>query len=177
MDIRKHVYIWINKILDFTTYKDCIIVDGGMFDGERGFGDEEWRSYEGELSYISKNFKITVMGGVHHCHTQRSGIKWSIDKQDNFPNVPFLLTNNNNLKHIYDGEVSITQTEFIEDVFEHNKGYDFTLISENMIGVIKKINNNFYLELFAEIDFDSDTILNEKFVFVEWEDESCIINW
>ena len=198
MDINKYIYIWINytkhrkgtdvlkavKVGEEITWvesikEDTIVFDGNTFDEEFGFGgDEKERYYNGELVCLSKEFHLAITGELSTCHKQRIGTQWSIYGCKNFPSSPFLLTNNNNIRHVYNGEVNIEQTEAAREIFEfYAEDKDFTIISENMIGVIQQKNNKYYLDLFAESDFDNDEMKDEKFFFAQDGDEACIINW
>ena len=126
----------------------------------------------------AKDLKITVSGKVGKCHSKRLGPKMWIHEQSQFPPVPFLLTSNNNLKYIYGGKVNIEQTKAAREIFEFfgDEDGDYSILSQNMIGIVQKRNKEFYLTLFAESDYDIDKIKQENFFFAEWEEDACIIN-
>lgn len=169
MDISQNIYIWVTDAEPFEDGK--LLLDGISFDGYFGFGDENCRSYAGQLLMISDNESMTSDCGISTIHLSRNGYKWVLESNTTVT-TPFLLTNNLTLKNSYYGSVSASLTDFSSKVFERDVTGAYPVIASNFIGILQ--NDNFSLSLIAFSAEDS-IIPYEKVFFSEWEKELGIV--
>lgn len=166
MDINKHMYIWINSI--FKETKEAIIVDGNEYDNEFGFGLNN-RTYLGDYLEISKNFSIKKHGEIDIIHYSHGGFKWYIENTQSELIIPFLLTSDIDLCHIFSGEIQLEINKEVINIFSKFPNSNFPIISDKCIGNLNiKEGKYFYIDVFSNLDINNLDILKEKFCFPEF---------
>lgn len=147
MDINKEMYIWVDTI--FQKNKYGIVVDGNSFDEELGFGLEK-RMFEGEFIQISKSGRIMDNGRIEMIHYSHFGLKWIINNASPFLDIPFLLTNNLSINHIYSGLAQFTPSREAEISFNKYQNNSFAIVSKQCIGNLCVNKKSFYFDIFSD---------------------------
>ena len=171
MDINKEVYIWVDTIFS-QIEKDSIVFDGNSFDDEMGFGMEK-RCYEGEFIQLSKDGSAKESGKISMIHYSQSGLKWIVDVDDFTMKLPFLLTNNLAMDHVYSGEIHIALTHKAKTKLEKYPNTNFSVISENCIANLSCYEESVFMDIFTDkINLKFTDLPKEHFCFEGYDD--CI---
>lgn len=171
MDINKEMYIWVDTIFQ-KDIKKGIVIDGNSFDDELGFGMEK-RNYEGEFIQLSKDGTVKNFGEISMIHYSRFGLKWIVNANDFAMKLPFLLTNNLTMNHIYSGKICITLTHEAKRKLEKHSDANFAVISENCIANLSTHGEFIFMDIFTDRKNLKFTDLSkEHFCFEGYDD--CI---
>lgn len=147
MDINKEMYIWVETI--FQKNKYGIVVDGNSFDDELGFGLDK-RRYEGKFIQVSKNGRIMDNGKIDMIHYSNLGLKWVVNNTVPLLDVPFLLTNNSTINHIYSGKAQFTPSCEAEESFIKYPNSSFAIVSKQCVGNLCVNEKSFYFDIFSD---------------------------
>jgi hypothetical protein len=168
MDINEHIYLWVNEIYE-ERENTSIIIDGIVFDEELGFGKYK-RNYNGEIICLSNDRKVISRNEISTIHISHVGLKWIMKNNKDLPIIPFLLTDNINLKLIYDGNVQLNASAEMEETIQRYPQSEFAVYSSKCIGIIKhNCDNHYIIKIFSETDINVNGIHNEEFQFSEWD--------
>ena len=171
MDINKEMYIWVDTVFQ-KTKKEGIVFDGNSFDNEMGFGFEK-RCYEGEFIQLSQNGSVRNFGKVSMIHYSRFGLKWIVNTDNFTMKLPFLLTSNLAVNHVYSGEIQMILTNNAKKKTEKYSDTDFAVISENCIANLSIHESSVFMDIFTDkINFKFADLSKEHFCFEGYDD--CI---
>ncbi len=171
MDINKEMYIWVDTVFR-KTKKGSIVFDGNSFDDEMGFGLEK-RCYEGEFIQLSKCGSVKNFGKISLIHYSRFGLKWIVNTDNFTMKLPFLLTGNLAVNHVYSGEIQIILTDNAKKKIEKYSDTDFAVISENCIANLSIHESSVFMDIFTDkINFKYTDLSKEHFCFEGYDD--CI---
>lgn len=171
MEINKEMYIWADTIFQ-KDIKEGIVIDGNSFDNDLGFGMGK-RSYEGEFIQIFKGGTVINFGEINMIHYSRFGLKWIVNSNGFTMKLPFLLTSNLAMNHIYSGKICITLTHKAKTKLEKHSDVNFAVISENCIANLYTHDKLVFMDIFTDRRNLRLTDLSEEHFCFEGYDD-CI---
>lgn len=169
MDINKQMYIWVDTIFRENVDGSGIVVDGNAYGDELGFGMDK-RDYTGQFIQISQEGKTNDYGKIDMIHFSRFGLKWNVDSKIPFSKIPFLMTSNLEVNHIFSGEIYLKPSTNAQSVFEKFSNRNFPIVSKKCIGNLNIKESKFYIDVFSDSKIDKSDILNEAFCFAGYDD-------
>ncbi|MCU7929100.1 MAG: hypothetical protein KZQ97_22075 [Candidatus Thiodiazotropha sp. (ex Dulcina madagascariensis)] len=162
MDISNHVYIWVTSV---DTLGDGVVLNGLVFDGEFGFGDDEVREYSGTLAALSSAERSVISAELSTIHIAGKGVLWSIST-DKLPNAPFLLTSNLDLTGPVIRNITLSPTAEVSEIFQRNREDSYPVCSTHVVGILEHSNERDVLIGFTT--GNEDLIGLEELGFSEW---------
>lgn len=171
MDINKEMYIWVDAVFH-KNEKESIVFDGNSFDDEMGFGMGK-RCYEGEFIQLSKDGSVKKIGEISMIHYSRFGLKWIVNTDNFMMKLPFLLTSNLAMNHVYSGEIHIILTDRAKKKLDQYSDTNISVISENCIANLSIHERSVFMDIFTDkINFKFADLPKEHFCFEGYHD--CI---
>lgn len=143
------------------------IADGTPIDGYHGFGDDEIRSFDGEVALLSFENKLIQYISISLMHFSRGGFKWRINETEFLPQPPFLISSDLAIEIIFNGNVEMSESP--EDFnFSEPDSYVYSVATRNWFGIMKlEGDNQVHLVAFS----------SKKDVTVAVEDELWTFEW
>jgi hypothetical protein len=133
MDISKHVYIWVTSV---DTLEDEFLLNGLVFDGGFGFGEDEEREYTGSLAVLSSEQRSEINGELSTIHIAGKGVIWSINT-DKLPSVPFLLSSNLELTGPVVRNITLSPTAEVTEILHRDRKESYPVCSTQVLGILE----------------------------------------
>ncbi|MDY6936727.1 MAG: hypothetical protein SWY16_03590 [Cyanobacteriota bacterium] len=164
--------IWVTESSLYKNSPRSWIVDGTAIDGNRGFGHERPRYFDGkavlltpEKKFVEKEFSI---GEIHF---SRAGFKWVIERASPLPPPPFLVSSDEKIQMIFNGEAEVVEDPGEVDFFDTEDFYCYPMPigTRNWFGVWAiKGNKKVHLVAFSS-NKDAKIAEDEQLWSFEWE--------
>lgn len=94
--------------------------DGIAFDDYHGFGDNKTRHFDGDVVLLSGDNKTIESLSISSAHFSREGFKWLLREAESLPKPPFLISSDQAMQIIFDGDVEISEEREVIDLSEPN---------------------------------------------------------
>lgn len=169
MDINKGMYIWVDTISRNDWNGSGTVVDGDSYDEELGFGTDK-RGYKGDFLQIFEKETVVNKGDIGMIHISRVGLKWIVNSEKEINKVPFLMTDNLNMKHLFSGSIMLDPSASAQKAFERYPNQNLSIWSQRCIANIS-INDDLYsIDVFSDQNIGIPDIVNEDFCFAGYDD-------
>jgi hypothetical protein len=166
--------IWVTEIVEKEGTGQCLI-KGLAIDGDYGFGDEDTRSFEGQVALMSINDKKVIDARINTAHSTRiAGPLWSLrtGHHQDLLEPPFLITNILNLFILKNDSIELRLCSEAHDILSsEGPGNIYPICTPTTFGILEYCSVDKYgLTVFTPNQASNLSFLNgETILFSEWD--------
>lgn len=167
MAINNHFNLWVTR---YEQHKDTdVLLDGIVFDGELGFGNEVKRSYVGNVKILTATCSVEMNVEIMAAHISRKGLMWSLEsKEIQKFQPPFMITSNTEMKRLNNAVWAFEPEKGIRAELLSKGDGEYPLVSKECIAILRVKGSKFSIDIYScagNIEIENELV----FDFSEWD--------